>query len=98
MSLGNQILMFQERKVACFFVNMPSFITKDQRVWICLECARVNNAREVIRHWAGRWGNLPAPSEQLRKRFNFQTFLREGTCHKRACIVRVNVGHCCINI
>jgi hypothetical protein len=52
MLLGNQILMFQERNAACFFINMLR-LRKDQTVWICLELARVNNASEVIRRWAG---------------------------------------------
>ena len=47
MTLGNQILMFQERNVKCFYINTPR-LTKDQRVSICLEYPRVNNAREVI--------------------------------------------------
>jgi hypothetical protein len=47
--------MFQERNVACFFINTPR-LTKDQRqrVSICLEYARVNNAREVIPAALGR--------------------------------------------
>jgi hypothetical protein len=53
MTLGNQILMFQERNVKCFFINTPR-LTKDQRVSICLEYARVNNAREVIPAALGR--------------------------------------------
>ena len=47
MTLGNQILMFQERNVKCFYINTPR-LTKDQRVSICLEYPRVNNARDVI--------------------------------------------------
>ena len=56
MPLGNQVLMFQERNVKCFFINTPRLIklTKDQRVSICLEYARVNNAREVISAALGR--------------------------------------------
>jgi hypothetical protein len=53
MTFGNQILMFQERNVKCFFINTPR-LTKDQRVSICLEYARVNNAREVIPAALGR--------------------------------------------
>ena len=45
MTLVNQILMFQERNVTCFFINTPR-LTKDQRVSIWLEYARVNNARD----------------------------------------------------
>ena len=53
MTLGNQILMFQERNVKCFYINTPR-LTKDQRVSICLEYPRVNNAREVIPATLGR--------------------------------------------
>ena len=53
MTLGNQVLMFQERNVKCFFINTPR-LTKDQRFSICLEYARVNNAREVISAALGR--------------------------------------------
>jgi hypothetical protein len=41
------------KKRGVFFINMLR-LTKDQTVWICLEYARVNNACEVIRRWAGR--------------------------------------------
>ena len=37
-------------------------LTKDQRVWICLEHARFQNAAEIRRRWPGRWGNTPAPT------------------------------------
>jgi hypothetical protein len=53
MTLVNQILMFQERNVACFFINTPR-LTKDERVSICLEYVRVTNAREVIPAALGR--------------------------------------------
>ena len=53
MTLGNQILMFQERNVKCFYINTPR-LTKDQRVSICLEYPRVYNAREVIPAALGR--------------------------------------------
>ena len=53
MTLGNQILMFQERNVKCFYINTPR-LTKDQRVSICLEYPRVNNPREVIPAALGR--------------------------------------------
>ena len=49
MTLGNQILMFQERNVKCFYINTPR-LTKDQRVSICLEYPRVNQCR--INHMA----------------------------------------------
>ena len=54
-------------------------LTKDQRVWVSLEYGRVNNAQEVRRRWAGRWGNVPAPTVRTVLR-TFQKFVREGTC------------------
>jgi hypothetical protein len=36
MSLGNQILISKKEKLRVFFINMPR-LTKDVRVWICLE-------------------------------------------------------------
>jgi hypothetical protein len=57
MTLGNQISNVPRKKRQMFFYKYTSFnrLTKDQRVSICLENARVNNAREVIyrRRWAG---------------------------------------------
>ena len=54
-------------------------LLKDQRVWICLEYDRVNNACQVLRRWAERWGNLPAPSNRtVMKTYRKQD---EGTCH-----------------
>ena len=37
---------------------------KDQRVWVCLEHARFQNAEEVRRRWPDRWGNIPAPTKR----------------------------------
>ena len=31
-------------------INMPH-LTIEQRLWICVEYARVNNAKEVLRRW-----------------------------------------------
>ena len=53
MTLGNQVLKFQERNVKSFFINTPR-LTKDQKVSICLEYGRVNNARKVIPAALGR--------------------------------------------
>ena len=82
-SLGNQIVMGNKLPghvslLFCRRINMPH-LTKDQRVWICLEYGRVNNACEVLRRWAERWGDVPAPT----KRTVMQTygkFVHEGTC------------------
>eukprot|EP00111_Clytia_hemisphaerica_P017991 TCONS_00053258-protein len=64
-------------KVA-FFVRMPR-LTKDQRVWVCLEYARVDNAFEVKRRWLNQWPNDPAPSDLTIKK-TYDKFVREGTC------------------
>ena len=36
-------------------------LSNDQRVWICVEMARVNNAAEVLRRWPARWPNVHPP-------------------------------------
>ena len=48
-------------------------LTIQQRVWVCLQYATVNNAEEVIRRWPIYWGNdhVPCPSKLLA---NFGTF------------------------
>ena len=86
MSLGNSNANVQERNVACLFdlftgpvIKMPR-LTNDQRVWLCLEYARVNNACEVQRRWAERWGNLPAPTKRTVMK-TYRKFVHEGTCH-----------------
>ena len=43
----------RKKRQVFFFLNTPR-LTKDQRVSICLEYARVNNAREVILAALGR--------------------------------------------
>ena len=55
-------------------------LSKDQRVWECLEHARIQNAAEVRRRWPGRWGNIPAPTKQTIST-TYRNFLREATCH-----------------
>ena len=61
------------------FLNMPC-LTVQQRVWVCLEYAMVNNAEEVIRRWPIHWGNVPSPSKHTVIK-TFRKFVREGTCH-----------------
>ena len=46
-----------------FILNMPR-LSKDQRVWVCLEHTRIQNAAEVKRRWPGRWGNIPPPTKR----------------------------------
>ena len=79
MTLGNQILMFQERNVKCFYINTPR-LTKDQRVSICLEYPRVNNAREVIPAALGR---------SLTTNVYFLTIVRLSTGY---CCIRYLIG------
>ena len=62
-----------------YILNMPR-LSKDQRVWVCLEHARIQNAAEVRRRWPGRWGNIPAPTKRIIST-TYRKFLREATCH-----------------
>jgi hypothetical protein len=55
-------------------------LTKDQRVWICLEHARFQNGAEVRRRWPYRWGNTPAPTKRTSSA-TYKKFLHEATCH-----------------
>ena len=55
-------------------------LTIQQRVWVCLEYARVNNAEEVVRRWRINWGDVPAPSTRTVLK-TCRKFLAEGTCH-----------------
>ena len=71
--------MFQERNVKCFYINTPR-LTKDQRVSICLEYARVNNAREVIPAALGR---------SLTTNVHFLTIARLSTGY---CCIRYLIG------
>lgn len=67
-------------RISLFYtkLNMPQ-LTKDQRVWVCIEYARVNNAEEVRRRWLGRWPGDRAPTRAAIKR-TYDKFLTEGTC------------------
>ena len=55
-------------------------LTVAQRVWVCIEFVRVNNAQEVIRRCAIYWDNIPAPSKQTVIK-TFRKFEREASCH-----------------
>ena len=61
------------------FLKMPR-PSNDQRTWVCLEMARVQNATEVIRRWPARWPNIPPPTKIL-VAITYQRFQREGTVH-----------------
>ena len=54
-------------------------LTKDQRVWVCLEYARTNNAYEVLRRWDERWNNDPRPTRRSVVK-TYRKFLQEGSC------------------
>ena len=55
-------------------------LSKEQRVWVCLQHARIQNAAEVKRRWPGRWGNVPSPTKRTITK-TYQKFLQEATCH-----------------
>ena len=57
---------------------MPQ-LTKDQRVWICIEFARTNNAHEVARRWVNRWQGIQVPTIRTIIK-TFHKFEEEGTC------------------
>ena len=46
------------------FLKMPQ-LSNDQRTWVCLEMALVQNATVVIRHWPARWPNIPPSSRKI---------------------------------
>ena len=55
-------------------------LTKEQRVWTCLEFTRVNNAAEVQRRWHLRFPERGPPSlTAIRK--NVKKLDEEATCH-----------------
>ena len=55
-------------------------LSKQQRVWLCLEFARVGNAAEVQRRWPMHFPQRPAPSlPAIRK--NVTKLNNEATCH-----------------
>ena len=46
------------------FLKMPR-LSNDQRTWVCLEMACVQNATEVIRRWPARCPNIPLPTRKI---------------------------------
>lgn len=60
-------------------LNKMPRLNKDQRVWICLEFGRTNNAHEVSRRWHRRWPNDQAPTIRTILK-TFSKFVNEGTC------------------
>ena len=69
-----------KRRILIFHtkLNMPQ-LTKNQRVCICVEYAKVNNAEEVRRRWLGHWPDDRVPTRATIKR-TFDKFVTEGTC------------------
>ena len=54
-------------------------LTNQQRVWICLEYARVNNAHEVRRRWPAHFpGRIPSITTILK---NVRKLNQNATCH-----------------
>ena len=53
-------------------------LTLDQRVWICMEMARLNNAHQVGRSWANHWPGIQAPAVSTIIR-NFKKYQEHGT-------------------
>ena len=85
--------------VVCFefVLNMPR-LSKEQRVRVCLEHTKYQNAEEVRRRGPVLWGNILAPT----KRTIIQTYrksLWEATCHDlnkgRTVRTRENIEHVC---
>ena len=58
---------------------MPT-LSKDQRLWVRLQHANIQNAVEVKRRWPGGWGNVPSPIKRTITK-TYQKFLQEATCH-----------------
>ena len=57
-------------------------LTLDQRVWICMEMARLNNAHQVSRSWANHWPGIQAPAVSTIIR-NFKKYQEHGTSANR---------------
>ena len=55
-------------------------LSKEQRLWVCLQHASIQNAVEVKRRWPSRWGNVPSPTKRAITK-TYQKFLQEATCH-----------------
>ena len=55
-------------------------LSEDQRIWMCLHHARIQNAAEAKRRWPHRWENAPSPTKQTITKA-YQKFLQEATCH-----------------
>ena len=57
-------------------------LTIPQRIWVCIEMGRVNNAHEDRRSWRNRWPGHPAPTVRTIMK-NDGKYLRHGTSQNR---------------
>ena len=64
-------------KIFLFLEKMPR-LTKDQRVWVCLEFTR-DNATEVKRRWPNHYLGIQPPSDMTIKA-TYNKLVRGGTC------------------
>ena len=55
-------------------------LTKEQRVWISLEMAAIENAAEILRRWPAQWPGINAPSAVTVQK-TYKKLQAEGTCH-----------------
>ncbi len=57
-------------------------LTKDQRVWVCTEMVRINNAHQVRRSWVDHWPGIPAPAVK-NILANYKKYKEHGTSLNR---------------
>ena len=57
-------------------------LTKEQRVWVCTEMARIDNAHQVRRSWADQWPGVPAPAVK-NILANYRKYKEHGTSLNR---------------
>ena len=57
-------------------------LTTDQRVWVCLEMARVNNALQVRRLWANQFPGVQPPTARTIRQ-NYRKYRTHGTSLNR---------------
>ena len=57
-------------------------LTQDQRIWVCIEMARLGNAKAVQRSWLNRWPGINAPTARMIRQ-NFKKYSDHGTSLNR---------------
>ena len=57
-------------------------LTQDQRIWVCIEMARLGNAKAVQRSWLNRWPGINAPTARTIRQ-NFKKYSDHGTSLNR---------------